>query len=678
MYKIRTIDVWDTLLRRDCHPECIKLGIARFLWLLGRDDLKEQFQDPWILYQARIEVERELAAISKSKGKDGEYQLYEVIKKWIEKTYLKSNLSSLAERIVHVEFEMEVDRSEMDPGILAFLKKFPAEKTLFLSDFYMNSGMLRALLARKGLADVVNMGISSCDVGLNKRSGRLFAYIHRTFDVKPNEHVHVGDNIWSDVEVPQKAGVHAIHYSPQKFHAKRLEREALFQSRTILFDDIRMKVLHACEDIIHRKSLGQAAAFRAGTEMAPLFVGFILWIAEEAVARKLDEIYFLTREGEFFQNIFDKVFPDRTLAGHTLPCGVILETSRLATFVATLETASIEEMLRIWRLFGSQNVRGLFLTLGIDPRGFDNVLSEAGLSLEECVENPESNRSLARLFSSQPFVHALKDSIATRKELLKTFLEAKGLSKGKRIGIVDIGWRGTIQDNLATVMPNISFEGLYMGLRRFLNSQPKNVWKAAYGPDENREGDVSPLFETFAAIEMLCMLPGGSVSGYRRSEDGRVLPIRDSCAEEEEVLKSYVAEFQSGVLLAADFWRSAIERYSVGSYELRPFALSVWKSLRICPDRELLSAFIQSNQHDVFGFGEVFKRNCAPSLSTLILWPILPSRRRKLVEYIRRIQWPAAVNGISGIGKLHRNVLILLFYAANYIRRIRARISYRA
>ena len=54
MYKVRTIDVWDTLLRRDCHPECIKLATAQHLFLGWTNQLKPEFGDSLALYKARL------------------------------------------------------------------------------------------------------------------------------------------------------------------------------------------------------------------------------------------------------------------------------------------------------------------------------------------------------------------------------------------------------------------------------------------------------------------------------------------------------------------------------------------------------------------------------------------------------------------------------------------------
>ena len=43
MFKIKTLDVWDTLIRRSCHPEFLKLGTARHVFLHSGIQLKESY-----------------------------------------------------------------------------------------------------------------------------------------------------------------------------------------------------------------------------------------------------------------------------------------------------------------------------------------------------------------------------------------------------------------------------------------------------------------------------------------------------------------------------------------------------------------------------------------------------------------------------------------------------------
>lgn len=680
MYKVRTIDVWDTLLRRDCHPECIKLATAQHLFLGWTNQLKPEFGDSLALYKARLEAERTLAERASAGGKDDEYEITQVLTQWTEAVFVRTVPVGLPTRLAEFELSVEIARSYADPEISDFLNSYKAEKTLFLSDFYMSAEMLGRLLASKGLDTLVSEGVSSCDVGLNKRSGQIFRHVHALHALSPDQHVHIGDNEWSDVASPRALGVNALHYLPEPAHTERLARERLFSSREALLDHLRAECSTLAQDASKGLSAKQAVALSLGAQAAPLFIGFALWIAEQAILQNLDRLYFFTREGELFHKVFCALFPHGRLSGHDLPPTDILAVSRLSTFAPSMRDASIQEMSRIWSLFKVQSISGLFATLGLDIRKFSVMLSTLGLKETDVISDPENSPELRRLFETPAFAEALKNALASQAALLQSYLTQSGLKGGGRVGVVDIGWRGTIQDNIALIVPDAHFHGMYLGLRRVINEQPPNVFEAAYGPDENASSEVSSLFTNFAALELLCNSPFGSVVGYCTLEDGRTTPQRHVDKQENAAYSEFVAPFQEGVLLAAQHWKSYLERYVVSSNELQAMGLHVWDTLRRAPLEGLVDVYLRTPQHDIFGYGEIFKRSQYPSFSTILLSPILSSRRRQLIEFIRRVQWSEAIENAKDIGMVHRAVLLLAFRSAHLVKRaaLKARLAKRS
>ena len=621
IYKLLTIDVWDTLLRRDCHPECIKLTTAQHIFLGWIDQIKPEFRDPWALYRARIDAELHLAKEAKRQGKDDEYEVTQVLTHWTDIVFSDPVTNNFPSELAEFELNTEIARSFPDLGIAEFLRLHVAEKVLFLSDFYMNATMLNRLLSAKGLNALVAEGISSCDVGFNKRSGQLFRHVHVLYDVSPAEHVHIGDNQWSDVESPRTLGVSAIHYLPEMAHAKRLERERLFLSRDTLFEHVRCECSALAEHASNGLSNKQASAFSFGAELAPLFIGFVLWIAEQAIVKKLDRFFFLTQEGEFFYRVFLALFPHGTFFGHNMPPYGVLAVSRLATFAPSMRNISIEEISRVWSLLKTQSVSDLFMAFGLNIENFPEILAEIGLKGSDVISSPERNRILNHLFHSQSFTDTIKYSVSTQQDLLLGYLKQNALRSDERVGIVDIGWRGTIQDNIALLMPRSYFHGMYLGLRRVINLQPANVFKSAYGPDENLSNAFSSFFESAATLEMLCSSPNGRVVGYSR-ESGQTIPQRHILEEENAAFENFTRYFQDGVLLAAKHWQPYLERYVVSGAELRSTALHIWNTMRRAPSKDLVGILMQTPQNNVFDYGELFKKNQLPS-NTMFWAPIL-------------------------------------------------------
>ncbi|WP_286975768.1 hydrolase, partial [Pseudomonas sp.] len=578
------------------------------------------------------------------------------------------------ELLAEFELKVEISRSYADPEIFSFLSVMPAEKTLFLSDFYMSSEMLRRLIAAKGMQFLAPDGLSSCDLGLNKRSGNIFRHVHSFYAVSPEQHLHVGDNSWSDVSSPSSLGITALHYLPSSAHAKRLANEHLFSSREVLFDHIReesMALAHGGDDNFSLKQIGAASL---GIKIAPLFIGFVLWVAEQSLLQKLDKLFFFTREGEFFFKIFCELFPNNSLFGHTLPPADILSVSRLSTFSASMEEVSIQQMSRVWSLFKVQSISGLFTTLGLDITKFSEVLDSVGLKKTDVIHDPASSPELIELFRHPEFTSAFSSSVQSNTCLVQRYLKQSGLNDTGRFGVVDIGWRGTIQDNIALLLPNAHLNGFYLGLRRFINPQPDNVTKSAFGPNENISSAFSSLFSNFAAMELLCNSENGSVVGYELSDEC-VSPLRIIDYDENAACSEFSAPFQRGVLIATHQWQQYIERYAVSSHELHELGLSLWELLRRTPGQDLVDMYLRTPQHDLFGYGEIFKRSKYPSVSTIFLSAFLPSRRRKLIDFIRRVQWSEAIESASDIGVFHRWLLLLVFRMANVIKQVRFRMK---
>ncbi len=669
MHKLRTLDVWDTLLRRKCHPDAVKLATAQHVFLRFRKSLTEDMKDHWRLFDKRIDVERALAQKSEASGKDDEYELSEVLTDWL-KTILSSplpeNLNEVVQDIAEREFAFEVANSFADEGIEDFLAAYPAEKSIFLSDFYMSSQMVEHLIAAKELSHLASSGIVSCDVGKNKRSGRLFPHVQDIFNVSPNEHIHIGDNSWADVDAPRRLGMKAIHYLPDTAHKERLIREGWFASRGDLFDHLTRQTAKATQTYLETTDRDQASAFRLGTQAAPLFLGFCLFVAEQTILNNDEKLFFFTREGEFFIRIFHALFPDKTLAGLDLPPDDILAVSRQSTFAASLDRISIEEFNRIWNLNWQQKLSTLFQLLDLKLEDFSGHLERLGLSADELINRPQDDPRIAALFETPDFLSAASASAGDKRAVLERYLAQHGIRDGSSAGVVDIGWRGTIQDNLAYVAPNCKLHGYYLALRQFLNSQPTNTTKCAFGPDERLE-DVAAFFETFEPLELLCNSPNGSTVGYA-DKDGTVFPVRDANETENVIFERFTRYFQDGVLFAAMQWREQLANHAVMSHEMRDMALHVWATLSRVPPSQLIDAYYGAPQHDVFGFGGFFDRAQAPSLTTLMLATVSRKHRKETIQYIRRTQWMAGIKGLQ-TNPVHKAALMTVFWLAQRYKR---------
>src|SRR5690606_3326136 len=147
----------------------------------------------------------------------------------------------------------------------------------------------------------------------------------------------------------------------------------------------------------------------------------------------------------------------------------------------------------------------------------------------------------------------LGEQLKTKRSALMAYLTAKDFPLTGSVAVVDIGWRGTIQDNLAYVLPSVRIDGFYLGLEKYLNPQPSNVRKFAFGPDINTESPQhADVFAKVDPIKMLCNSPHGSVVGYSVTEGATVNAQRLVSEAENAVYYDFVLYFQKGVIMAAE------------------------------------------------------------------------------------------------------------------------------
>lgn len=157
-----------------------------------------------------------------------------------------------------------------------------------------------------------------------------------------------------------------------------------------------------------------------------------------------------------------------------------------------------------------------------------------------------------------------------------------------KIAIVDIGWRGTIQDNICRLFPEVDFYGFYLGLIPFLNAQPQNALKSGF---INIIPCSNVLLKSLTQLEMLCSSDIGSVLRYE-SRSGTIFPVFEKNDDDVCSWNAYAKFFQEGVL-------SCIKEFSPHK-PLRMFLMP----LTLYPDRNFAKAFFRFRYSERFGLGQ--------------------------------------------------------------------------
>ena len=764
MAELLTVDVWDTLLRRRVHPDEVKYAAALHLALAIERERAQGFiradggrvasrlaaarerarEAPSLadtaaeVLRRRVEVEARLARDHRRAGGEGEYAIEEVTAR-VAALFLDDPQAAAgaAEAAVAFEADYELRNSYRDPGIMAALQARRAGRVWYVSDFYMGAARLDAILRAHGIA--LDGGVVSCDVGVNKRRGGMYEHIKAAAGAGAEHIAHIGDDYDADVEQARKHGIAAEHYAPEDEERLRRERAERFMNRGQSLERIFADAAKCCRtsgnrEVQHRETQnhetrnrslqpresrdgttreaesisddgsGKQATeiepgYAAGLASAPLFIGFALFIAEHAISRGLEHIFFFAREGVFFSKVFRALFKDGQFAGHPLPSSTVLHVSRLATFSPSLDAVNARELMRLWRLYSHQSLGDLFNSLNMPELIAD--IRRRGIDCERVRSQLWRDREVAALLEDPALQSRIEQKRENLRRQLLAYLRQSGFGERGQFAVVDIGWRGTIQDNLAHLHPEAALHGLYLGLAKLLNEQPANTAKAAYAIDLNagrgaRAAQDQSALDQVDSLEMLCSedfdsaagngatgdsatgsvngsaessgaatgssatsfvngaaessgaatgsFATGSVSGYAE-RNGIWTPIKQEAGRQPAAYSRMAGHFQQAVIDMAAQAGADIQRYAVTAAELLPAAQAIFRRLMSLDDPALMDSYLRARHRESFGIavggaGAAHFRHGLPAWRTILSAPFSPKHRAKLIAFLLLNQRP--------------------------------------
>jgi FMN phosphatase YigB (HAD superfamily)/predicted O-methyltransferase YrrM len=593
-----TFDIWDTLVARRRPADAAKLATARRIWLDPAITLDPEFDDPFGLMDLRVLTEARLAA----EAAGGEYQIREVLAHTLRRaapTLAPERVEQVAQRQAEAELADEIEHSYLVEPVAQVLRTLRQDgrQTCVISDFYMSGNDLTRLLHALGLDIPEAEVIVSSDLGISKARGKLLSHVRDARGVRPEAHLHVGDNPHSDFGVQVEAGGAAgliqatwtVEPGPGLLSASTAS--TVFDRLASVLD---VEANVALELIGHEGLLARASA--AGTRTALLPVALVVASIEQAVRQGVDVVHYLSREGLFLQEIHEAVAPI-VVAGAKAPRAVHLATSRRSTFGPALSSVTAPELSRMWSMYGDQSPRALLTSIGVDAEEFLEPLKRYDLELDQDVPGIATDDRIASFLEDIEVRQSLEDQLSEARVRLIDYLAAQTDLTASHLVLVDVGWRGTIQDNLSRVLPGIHTTGIYLGLFPFLNEQPDNTTKHGVAFDGNLGDDYSHVNPP-AAIERPWTPDVPSTVGYDRGEDGAVRPrVEFGDVAQPGAIEAY----QAAVLRTAPLVARFLMTNGLAPSALRSSLSEVLHKYFTEPVPGLSDLWFESDHDDTFG-----------------------------------------------------------------------------
>ncbi len=530
-------DYFDTLVGRNVFPEKTKLLAAGLLReFTGCALLPRQ------IYESRSELERELCSHNAARGGELEFYLPQLgppLLKHLQEHDPKSFLTFTADTFTALllEVELTVELQVQSPceeviEVVQALKK-SGHTTILISDFYLPVSHFSQFLHHFSLTSLFDRIYISADHGLAKKSGRLYDAVMGELRCLPGHMVMIGDNAHADIAVAAEKGMATLHVQnpkQQELYA-RLQTENPSPAR---------KVTTGFNTILGSLSF----PFR---EMAASLWLFTARLYGLLLCAGVKDVFFFSKEGEFLKSLFDHF--QNKVGRRSLIRSHYLLISRKATFLASLKPLEQEDFSRLFNQYRDISLRDFLLSLNFEESVSRELCAELGIMYEERIPDLKNHFSFSSLIQSPQFFDLYEKQRKQQHSNFITYLQSFGveyLSQG--LTIVDVGWKGSIQDNLYHIFEGkVAIKGYFIGSLTATENKDNNRKQGLLFNDYPEPSSFFTVYNNNRSLfEMVLGATHGSADGYFTEEEYEQLP-----ADQQRCVHTQVCFNRKKVLAAA-------------------------------------------------------------------------------------------------------------------------------
>lgn len=240
-----------------------------------------------------------------------------------------SNICPEYSNLKNIEMEFEKQVLTPNPFIKYFYDKANSfGKTIIaISDMYLPSEFLKTILHKNGFTNIKAVYVSS-EYIKNKGSKHLYEEVIKELGIKPQQFLHIGDNLQSDYFNAIDSGINAIFLEKyiNKFYKTQIGKKyALLSKKNNSLD---FSIITAISSI---QSLTQSNAdnywYNLGYNFGgPFAIGYTQYIIEQCKLNNIDNLLFVSRDGYILQKIYQILAGENALENHYIYAPRILNT----------------------------------------------------------------------------------------------------------------------------------------------------------------------------------------------------------------------------------------------------------------------------------------------------------------------------------------------------------------
>lgn len=424
------------------------------------------------------------------------------------------------------EVRLELDAMRPVVPIRARIEalKRAGERVLYISDMYLPREVVREMLVRCGYDVPDETLYVSSGVGKTKRAGSLYRHVLGKENLSARDLLHCGDGVESDFLGARKAGVRTELFTRTQLN--RFERAMLtVPSRSPWVTSQLAGISRVTRLSVPDEGALSGSAELASSVVAPLLVGFVTWVLQDAKVRGLERLYFVARDGQVLHKI-----------AHALQPGLevrYLYGSRQAWYIPSAFSVSREELEFVLMTGQSSAPRHNLKRVNLTPEGLEVPLMRHGFPKETWdaqLAGAAYGRFWAFLEDPEVAPQIALQAEAAREAALAYFKQ-EGLLRDERWALVDVGWTLRTQGSLHKILASAGQPhtlGYYLGISKTRFSSRAYGQGRAYLLEEAENEALAPvrtLFENKGLIDQVFTMADHGSTGRYACKDGKMEPV---------------------------------------------------------------------------------------------------------------------------------------------------------
>ena len=499
---ILSLDIFDTLLVRVvARPEDAFLLVGQLLLREGLID------DPAQYAQARIDAETQ----ARQNSTREEVTLDEILRTLVAQPpfqaldagHLKAVETSvelaLAQPVRH-----RVDQLATASGCV-----------VLASDMYLDTGIVRQLvdrvLALSGRSADYQLYVSA-EHGVTKNSGALYRRIADDIPEYLTNAAHAGDRRYADCVVPRRLGINAEHETETVLN--RYESAIAGGEDDRLFRSLLAGSMRAARLANPHSGAHQCAVWNYGCSVvAPVVLLYTHWVLRSAQADGIQRLAFLSRDGQIMWQVASLLAAGDDAA----PVCRYVYASRQAWNLPSVVDAPAD--LERWAYDQTDflSIGSFAGRIGLDAQELMVESALAGVNPDENLTAAQRQKLFDHVRGCERVQRLIEAAAHRQRQSLLSYFREQGVFDAAEWAIVDVGWRGRLQDALERVLSTTNGEfcvsaGYYFGLRDPVPSAAPRRQFYRRNPRVHR-----------AWVEHLFAATHGSVIGFQSSDAGQVV-----------------------------------------------------------------------------------------------------------------------------------------------------------